>query len=373
MTAIVLCGSGVAVISTGVVWTLLLTVCARDRRSRLWGALPVLVLAGGIVWLVMTRVLHSGTGMTLPFLLRQEMLLTKASLALLMQHSLTGTGYGFFEGRLPEGLALAGLSGQLHAVVSRPGNELLYWLTEGGVVAGAGLLVLMAAAVCLLFRLWRQARREGGDGSDAPGWLLCILPVVLLSLVDTPWYQSPVHFLLTVLFTGLAVARLSEAETSVEPSRPIRVGLRVVFVLAGLAVVWFAVTATWVNMGVETARLSRGQDMQVLDTARQANPWVMRDEVHFALTVGQLQQFSRTHDAKILAATEPFFRDYLRRHPDPNVYSMYIRVLDFQGKQADAEQVYREAQGRVAWDPRFAPDTDDAGTDDGVPAGDKNE
>ncbi|MEH4267089.1 hypothetical protein POY11_30320, partial [Klebsiella aerogenes] len=64
----------------------------------------------------------------------------------------------------------------------------------------------------------------------------------------------------------------------------------------------------------------------------------------------------QTGNVAVLAGTEPFFRDYLTRHPDPNVYGMYITVLDKQGKSDDAERVYQQGQHRVPWDARFTPD-----------------
>ncbi|EPE7788944.1 O-antigen ligase family protein [Yersinia enterocolitica] len=357
MFALALCQSLVGLAGIAVVAVMMLLLCARGLRRRLWGALLVLMAGGLTGGLVLTRLLHipvihpvDGALMVTVF---------RACFALLANHPFIGVGYGAFEGALPSGVLLAGAADLFHphVVVAHPGNELLYWITEGGLVVLIGMVLLLAWGCRLVFGLYRQASRVGGyghEGSDGLGWVLCALPVFLFCMVGFPWYGSPMHYLLFVVFIGMATARQAEPMKQYEPGRGVARSVRAVMLLAGVAVVWFALSGVWVAMGVQDARQTMARDVHTLVSAHQLNPWYLSDEVGFALTVNQLQQFSQTHDAALLPPAEVFLKAYLTRHPDPNVYSMLITVLDKQSNVQEAEAVYREGQRQVFWDNRFA-------------------
>lgn len=341
---------------------LMLLAAARGLRRRLLGGILLLLLAGGGAWLVMTRVLHQEAIFAWPtgWVALPQML--RACLALLLSHPLAGIGYGQFTGSLPDGMQLAGLSAQWHPqfIATHPGSEPLYWVTEGGAPALIGVLLLLAWCVHLMALLWCQSRRVGGygqTGSEGQGLLFCALPLLIATLVaGTPWYQSPLHYLLFLVLTGTAMSWLSKPKSVWQPSRPLALLSRGLLLFAGLAVLWFTLTGTRVALALQAAHQTNAKEVSALVDAQRMNPLYLPDDVHFALAVHQLQQFSQTGDKALLAGTEVFFNDYLTRHPDPNVYSMYITVLDKLGKSNDAERVYEDGQRRVPWDHRFAPD-----------------
>ncbi|MCU6244332.1 hypothetical protein KWI10_24790, partial [Enterobacter asburiae] len=85
------------------------------------------------------------------------------------------------------------------SIVVHPHNELVYQVTEGGLVAVVGLAFLLVWGMRVALRLWAQASAAGGygkPGSDALGPGLCALPVLLHTQVEYPWYLSGVHFVL---------------------------------------------------------------------------------------------------------------------------------------------------------------------------------
>lgn len=357
--ALTLCQSLVA--DAGVLMMVLVTlvVCARGLRRWLLGGVFAIVAGALVAWLLMGP-LH--LPVVRPMAWTMMAAIFRGCLVLIAHHPLLGTGYGSFEGQLPAGMAMAGLAGiHPHYTVTHPGNELLLWVTEGGMVAAVGLLLLLGWGAKLAFDVLRQARRVGGyghEGSDGLGWLLCALPLALSCLVGSPWYQSPLHYLLFLVFTGVALARLTGPAREYHPGRGVSCGLKAAMAVAGVAALWFTLSGVGVAVGVQNARQSMARDVQGLVLARQVNPWYLPDEVGFALTVNQLQQFNQTRDLTLLPPAEAFLRGYLQRHPDPNVYSMLITLLDKQGRSAEAEAVYQEGQRRVPWDKRFAPDVD---------------
>ena len=351
-----------ALACVAVVGLLMLLAAARGLRRRLLGGVALLLLAAVGSWLVMTRVLHQEAVFAWPTGWAALPQTLRASLALLMAHPFTGTGYGQFAGSLPDGVQLAGLGAQWHPrfMVAHPGSEPLYWAVEGGILALVGMLLLFVWGVRLMVLLWCQSRRVGGyghAGSEGQGLLFAALPLLLVTLTaGTPWYQSPLHYLLFLALTGGAMAWLSEPKSTWQPSHLQALFGRVLLMVVGVAVLWFALTGTRVALALQAAHQSNAKEVSSLEAARRMNPLYMPDDVNFALAVHQLQQYSQTGDKTLLAGAEPFFSEFLTRHPDPNVYSMYITVLDKQGKSDKAEQVYEEGQRRVPWDRRFAPD-----------------
>ncbi|EMW2203327.1 O-antigen ligase family protein [Enterobacter hormaechei] len=283
-----------------------------------------------------------------------------ACLQLIQAHPWTGVGYGMFEGKYPSGISLlheVSLTGML----THPHNELLYWLTEGGLVTVTGLLLLLAWGMRMSRHLWRQGSAAGGygsPGSDATGLAICALPILLHTQTEYPWYMSGVHFVLFLFLLGLALSRLIPADQHVTLAPRIQKITAILLALAGVFLVWFSVTGTVVRLGIDAAKQTMATDISLFERVRWLNPWFMPDQQAFVLSLHDMQLFNQDGDPGRLERAAHFYQDYLVRHPDPNVYAMYLQVLTLDGNTAQAKRVYDEARWRVGWDSRFksAPD-----------------
>lgn len=283
-----------------------------------------------------------------------------ACLQLIQAHPWTGVGYGMFEGKYPRGISLlheVSLTGML----THPHNELLYWLTEGGLVTATGLLLLLAWGMRMSRHLWRQGSAAGGygsPGSDATGLAICALPILLHTQTEYPWYMSGVHFVLFLFLLGLALSRLIPADQHVTLAPRIQKITAILLALAGVFLVWFSVTGTVVRLGIDAAKQTMATNISLFGRVRGLNPWFMPDQQAFVLSLHDMQLFNQDGDPARLERAAHFYQDYLVRHPDPNVYAMYLQVLTLGGNTAQVKRVYDEARWRVGWDSRFesAPD-----------------
>jgi len=198
--------------------------------------------------------------------------------------------------------------------------------------------------------------RSGGYGSNDSvglGWLLSSTPLSLHMLFDSPWYASPVHYFIFLLLVSMAITCMHKSGKSNIKSLSSTIPTRIITILLGCGLLWYSVTGTFVAVGVQEVRQSQGRDINTLHAAELYNPWYMSDSVKFAKAVNLLNQFDATSDTAKLS--QAIIKDYLMRHPDPNVYSVLITALDMQGSSTEAESLYFQAQDKLPWDDRFAP------------------
>ncbi|TXE24480.1 hypothetical protein FOT62_24770 [Serratia marcescens] len=281
--------------------------------------------------------------------------MARGALRLGGDHPLTGQGYGTFVGLYPDALARLQEVQQEAVVVTHPHNELLYRFAEGGLVAVAGLTLLLGAGLWLTAVAWRGGRGHH-PRHDAAGWLLCCLPILLHTQTEYPLYQSGLHALLLVLLAGVGLARLRRRRAAgpAAPAVTARV-CRGLLLAGGLIAAAWGVTAARVTQGAALAGQTLGVVIQPMMQAAQVNPWANRDGVGYGHMLNQLQWYQRDADPARLADVAAFLDDWLRRHPDPSGYRMLLGVLRLQGDADRYRAVLAEARRRVPWDPHFAP------------------
>ncbi|MEH4266045.1 hypothetical protein [Klebsiella aerogenes] len=96
-----------------------------------------------------------------------------------------------------------------------------------------------------------------------------------------------------------------------------------------------------------------------MEHAVRFNPWFARDPVGYARLMAGLQQYHQSKDPHELVPLAACLRDYLKRHPDPGAYQMYLAILRVQGDSGGYAQTLAEARWRVPWSAAFAPASSD--------------
>jgi O-antigen polymerase len=346
------------------------TVPARNAVMLRWlGVLVVAVLAGVLYW-------HGQHGAMLPHdggrLGRLQM--WQNCLWLIAQHPWTGWGYGHFEMAYVQAWMTTGNVPQIdHSLVLHPHNELLYWLTEGGAVAGAGLALIVAGGIRLFRDSLRQAMAPGADNpgtapaAEAVGLVCCTLPVLIHSQLEWPFYLSAWHWLMVVLLLSLADGAVRERER--QPATPphsscvatTRGGwltgvARLLLATAGGLILWWMSTGLWLGQQLVAAALPGGlstPQLQAVERARTVNPWVLKEEVWRLEAVAQANRAYQTGDLSLLAPVIAFEEQYLRRHPDAGITAHLMKHLRLTGQTEKARALTARAQAMFPWDARF--------------------
>lgn len=123
---------------------------------------------------------------------KQRLQQLAGTVEMIKKHPLLGSGLGSFESQLPEVMEVAGIHSFESDTVTHPHNEVLYVMSEGGIIALVGLLLL---AGIWLWPAFHYASQRKGQ------WLLALtsLPIVIHMMTEYPLYLSTPHLLLLLL------------------------------------------------------------------------------------------------------------------------------------------------------------------------------
>jgi len=121
----------------------------------------------------------------------------------------------------------------LQQYVSHPHNETFFWLVEGGLIAGVGLLAVLIGVVLAIKRLGWQ---RGG------AYAAMLLPIGLHTQVELPLYMSVLHwFVFIFLLAVINQSAVSKKIKAITISLSRLTTILLIFLFAGF-IVFFAHT-----------------------------------------------------------------------------------------------------------------------------------
>lgn len=348
--SLVFCQSTIGYLGAGFVLVCLSALAWRDGRGRVLAAWAGIVWGAGLarclnLLLGVHLVDHEGGRLS-------RLQIWEACLWLIRQKPLFGWGYGRFDAVLPEAFRALGVNQMERTLFTHPHNEILYWLVEGGMVAGLGLSLLLAWYLRLGLRAWQQARQAGDAGMSgraALGWFLCTTPILAHTQVEYPLYLSSLHCLLLAVLLALSLSALKAPVRTWQPRGVTRGMFRALTGLAGIVLVIFITLSTWMSVLVRNVSVSPGEGVETLVRLQQLNPWFAPDAVGYALAVHQITQFNQTGDTSLLPAPSQFLAGYVSRHPDRGAYVTWLATLSVLGETQRYRQALAEARWRVSW------------------------
>lgn len=271
----------------------------------------------------------------------ERLALIKGTLAMIMEHPLTGHGLGSFETAFPVALARKNMVNPFTVNVLYPHNELLYVWSEGGLPALVGLLLWLAV---LTMPFWKAGLSSFGRGQATRG--LLIFPLMIHVMSEFPLYLSALHGVLLIVLLRLALPPSQTAKLTGEIRKKagayvplsgawMSAGAWTVCLLGGL----FMITALQ-----STSRLMKAESFSLMDPIPYSvlfNPYAQADRIAFDRAVSDLMQYDQTHKAVWLTRFEIQAVPWINLHNDANLTYSLMQIARYRGDQLQAE-VWRQ-------------------------------
>ncbi|MBH3269088.1 O-antigen ligase C-terminal domain-containing protein [Serratia ureilytica] len=266
--------------------------------------------------------------------------------AMILAKPLLGWGYGGFEYSFAHFRLQEMPWREVLEVAGHPHNEILLWWVEGGLTALAGIAIVLAAGVRLLKSAW-QRDREQPNGARV-GLFLVLLPMLIHTQLEYPFYLSAPHWLAFLLLLALL-----DGQTGEPRPLPFAKTLSLPVALAALGVLVMAAFAWQGRMALTQSERTMLANIDSIEQMPPPAAWIYLERKTFDEQSHALLVYNQTRDDALLTGYRQWANAYLQRRIDANVYATLIMILHYQGDQAQADARQREAAFLFARDARF--------------------
>ncbi|OKB66816.1 O-antigen polymerase [Serratia marcescens] len=266
--------------------------------------------------------------------------------AMILTKPLQGWGYGGFEYSFAHFRLQEIPWRKVLEVAGHPHNEILLWWVEGGLPALAGIMIILTAGALLVKRAWRRDREQ--PGGARVGLFLVLLPMLVHSQLEYPFYLSIPHWLAFLLLLALLDSQTGEFRPV-----PFSKALSLPVAMAAAGVLVMALFAWQGRMALTQSERTM---LATIDSIERMSPpaaWIYRERKTFDEQSHALLVYNQTRDDALLTDYRRWADAYLQRRIDANVYATLIMILRYQGAQAEADARLREAAFLFTWDARF--------------------
>ncbi|RLO39203.1 PglL family O-oligosaccharyltransferase, partial [Serratia marcescens] len=266
--------------------------------------------------------------------------------AMILAKPLLGWGYGGFEYSFAHFRLQAMPWREVLEVAGHPHNEILLWWVEGGLPALAGIVIILVAGALLLKRAWQRDRAQ--PGGARVGLFLVLLPMLVHTQLEYPFYLSAPHWLAFLLLLALL-----DGQTGEPRPLPFAKALSLPVAMAAIGVLVMAIFAWQGRMALTQSERTMLASIDSIEQMPPPAAWIYRERKTFDEQSHALLVYNQTRDDALLTGYRQWANAYLQRRIDANVYATLIMILRYQGAQAEADARQREAAFLFSRDARF--------------------
>lgn len=266
--------------------------------------------------------------------------------AMILAKPVLGWGYGGFEYSFAHFRLQTMPWREVLEVAGHPHNEILLWWVEGGLTALAGIAIVLAAGVRLLKSAW-QRDREQPNGARV-GLFLVLLPMLIHTQLEYPFYLSAPHWLAFLLLLALL-----DGQTGEPRPLPFAKALSLPVATAAIGMLVMAIFAWQGRMALTQSERTMLASIDSIEQMPPPAAWIYRERKTFDEQSHALLVYNQTRDDALLTGYRQWANAYLQRRIDANVYATLIMILRYQGAQTEADARQREAAFLFSRDARF--------------------
>ncbi|SDO10889.1 O-antigen polymerase [Halomonas shengliensis] len=299
----------------------------QDRaRFRQWGG----ALLAGIAFAILLNLMPQDGGRSIEAMSRggERIPVYLHSLKMILEEPLTGWGYGRFQYEFLHSFAdwRAALPQNQPEIVdpiitqtyAHPHNELLYWGIEGGLLP---LLALIGFGGWVLWRLLPLKSRAKGPKGERLLLAALLLPLIVHSMLELPFYHSQAHWLVFVLMLGIVASKCWQEK---EWENRYTFGVRAGVVLVPAVLVVFMGTHFHTLWQTKRYVETQGERFQAL--TKIINPLGIGRTLEFLVMSQQLKSAARLGMTGMVNHYLVWAENLSRVNPTPDLYANMIRA-----------------------------------------------
>lgn len=272
----------------------------------------------------------------------QRIMILHETWRMILMHPLMGWGYGSYVWSFAHFIADRVSPVDTGGVfIPHPHNEILYWWMEGGALALSGVIILCYAGGRLLLSI-----------NDKKGFaiFICILPLLLHTQVEYPFYQSPIHWLTLILFLSLIDNR-PQCECHITYGK----WWRSVVMTGGAIVLFFILGLVAISLRNEfiLTKFERQPDEYYQNVLLLPETGISTERIRRLKAEALIVDYQHKNNISQLHVFTHDAYDWLRTWEDADMYDNLIKINSFLGRKYSGEHLREEAHRLFVADPRF--------------------
>ena len=254
------------------------------------------------------------------------------SLNMWLEKPFLGWGYGSFEvayitsysEALSQGLALPGSAENL----KHPHNELIYWGIEGGLIALAGIALLVIGFLRIIIKqpLWQALALLG-----------LLFPLLLHSQTEYPFYHSILHWIVFLTLVWYIDSRYSDTKS---------IRLKYTILLQTFALLIPLLTTFFMLTTLHSTKLlwlfERTGQRHITLLTKISNPVAWSNRIGFNAMMYRLKIALEKNDITELNNYMTWAAETSQRTPEHNIYINWVRVLIKLGQDEEAKVLLQQ-------------------------------
>jgi len=256
---------------------------------------------------------------------------------MILDKSITGAGYGLYERAFLDTYNRYILEhpkfGKAQQRMAHPHNEVLYWVSEGGIVAFLGMIFFFIAYMSSWLKIDKNSAKRLAI-------LGLITPLLLHSQLEFPFYTSISHwfvFIILLWFTDIQ-----------SKSKKNQLALNINFLLRFLSILFFLIffpfLVTTLQTGLILTQHEKYQESNIKSFQTMMNPIALKRRIDLHIFHAILLSGINSKNEKKLKLYVDWGLKRVRHKPRVSIYSNILLCLNILQRNIEYKKVLSEAK-----------------------------
>ncbi|MGH1463124.1 MAG: Wzy polymerase domain-containing protein [Neptuniibacter sp.] len=216
---------------------------------------------------------------------------------------------------------------------SHPHNEIVFWLVEGGILSLIGIVV---AAIVTFIQLIRIGIQRGG------AYASLLIPIVLHSLVELPFYISNTHWLILLFILFITHYNYRKEISTTQLSKSAESLVPITFIINACFSSWILIQAQISNYSLVSYFTSKDKKVEFLEIAKSS--FYFRDYAIYLDLKSKIKKSLKDKNPGPIIEFISHTENLIKRTPAIEYYLSLIAVYHSINELDQRDKLFNEAQ-----------------------------